>query len=71
MSYYMLDIITFPLKYFKATVSAGDGKSNGGKGCVPEGSERQDGSSSRSGFLFAGPSRGKFFIFFSLCSVGR
>ena len=70
MSYYVLDIIRFPFKYFKPTVRDGDGKSHGGTGCVLEGNERQD-SSSRSVFLLAGPSRGKFSIFFSLCSVGH
>lgn len=71
MSYYVLDIITFPFKYFKAAVRAGDRKSNGGTGCILEGNERQGSSSSRSVFLPAGQSRGKFSIFFSLCSVGH
>lgn len=66
MSYYVLDTIRFPFKYFKATVRAGDGKSNGGARCVPEGNVRQDSSSSRSVFLLARAPRGKFFIFHSV-----
>ena len=53
MSYYVLDVIRFPCKYFKATGRSGDGKSDGGTRCVLEGNERQDSSSSRSVFLLA------------------
>lgn len=71
MSYDVLDMIRFPFKYFKATVRAGDGKSNGGARCVPEGNARQD-SSSRSVFLLAGAPRGKFPIFHSvLCRTWK
>lgn len=53
MSYYVLDVIKFPFKYFKATGRSGDGKSDGGTRCVLEGNERQGSSSSRSVFLLA------------------